>query len=420
LRSRHTFLPALLGLILTLPASAADPRPDDWPMFRGPQRTGVSTDTGLLKEWPKDGPPLAWKCEGVGIGFSSVSLLGDRAFTMGDLKDDCFLFGIDRAKGEIVWKVRVGKTGGNYQGPRCTPTADGDSVYALGQFGDLVCCDVKDGSERWRKNLKKDFAGQEGGWNYTESPLVDGEKLIVTPGGKVSMAALNKKTGEPIWKGVVPTGEAAGYSSAVVATIGGVRQYVQLMSNGLASFSADKGELLWRYGTDGEHFGHNTANIPTPIVKGNQVFAAAGYGRGAALLTITKSGDKFAVKEEYWKRDLNNKHGGVILVGNSLYGDRDDSGRPWCADFKTGKIKWAKEERTKGGGSASLTYADGRLYVRYANGWVSLLNPEDGTEISTFKVPNGTNDCWAHPVVVGGKLFLREKDVVWCYDVKAK
>jgi outer membrane protein assembly factor BamB len=297
---------------------------------------------------------------------------------------------------------------------------DGNLVYGLGQFGDLVCADIKDGKERWRESLKADFGGKEGGWNYTESPLVDGEKLIVTPGGKDStMIALSKKDGAVIWKGVVPDGETAGYSSVVAADIGGTRQYVQLMSNGLAAFSADKGELLWRYGTEQNRFARNTANIPTPIVIGDQVFATAGYGRGGALVSISSSGGKFNAKEEYWKNELNNKHGGVILVGDNLFGDIDSNGQPWCAALKDGKIKW-KMERGKGNGSASLTFADGLLYIRFANGWVSLVNPESGKEISSFKVPNGTRDCWAHPVVVGGKLYVREQNTLWCYEVKAK
>jgi outer membrane protein assembly factor BamB len=399
----------------------ADLKPADWPQFRGPNRNGVSSDKGLLKEWPKDGPPVVWNRPGVGVGFSSVSVAGDRVFTMGDLKDGCYVFAIDRAKGEIVWKTMIGKTGGNYAGPRCTPTIDGDSVYALGQFGQFVCLNIENGLEHWKKNLPKDFKGQSGGWNYTESPLVDGDKVVVTPGGaEATMVALNKKTGAVIWKGVVPGGETAGYSSIVAANIGGTRQYIQLMANGLSSFSADKGELLWRYGKGKDRFGENTANIPTPIVKGNQVFAAAGYGRGAALITITNNGGEFDVKEDYWQKDLTNKHGGVINVGDVVFGDRDDSGRPWCADFKTGKSKWPKSERSKGSGSASPTYADGLLYIRYANGWVSLVQPEDGKEISTFKISNGTGDCWAHPVVIGGKMYIREKDTLWCFDVQAK
>ena len=266
-------------------------------------------------------------------------------------------------------------------------------MYALGQFGDFVCLDVKDGAERWKKNFGKDFKGKSGGWNYTESPLVDGDKVVVTPGGSdATMAALNKKTGEIIWKGVVPGGDTAGYSSIFAADIEGTRQYIQLMANGLVSFSADKGELLWRYGVMKDRFGQNTANIPTPVVKGNQVFQSAGYGRGAALVTISSNGGKFDVKEEYWQKDLTNKHGGIINVGDRLFGDRDDRGQLWSADFKTGESKWAKGERTKGSGSASPTYADGLLYVRYANGWVSLVQPKDGKEISTFKVANGINN----------------------------
>jgi len=408
---------AFFGMMITFPALAAD----DWPQFRGPARDDISSDKGLLKEWPKDGPTLAWKCEGLGAGFSSVSLVGNRIYTMGDLKDSSYVFAIDRDKGTIVWKQTVGKTGGNYAGTRCTPSIDGDSVYALGQFGDFVCLDTADGTERWRKNFGKDYKGSSGGWNYTESPLIDGDKVLVTPGGPESaMLALNKKTGEVIWKGVLPSGEKAGYSSIIAADIDGTRQYIQLFSNGLASFSADKGELLWRYGTDNKHFGGNTANIPTPIVKGNQVFATAGYGRGGALLTISSSGGKFDVKEEYWSNSLNSRHGGVVLVGDFVYGDRDDSGKFWCADFATGKIKWTATEIASGKQSIAPTYADGLLYIRHQNGWVSLLNPENGKEISTFKIPNGKGNCWAHPVVVGGKMYIRELDTLWVYDVKSK
>ena len=414
----------LLILFVALPALAADLPSEDWPQFRGPKRTGVSTEKGLLKEWPSEGPALVWKCEGVGEGFSSVAVAGHQVFTMGDLEDACYLFAIDRNNGQMQWKVKVGEKGGNTAaGPRSTPTVDGQLVYALGHKGELICVSAKDGSDHWRKNLKKDFKGHEGGWNYTESPLVDGEKLVVTPGGsEAAMVALNKKTGAVIWKGVLPKGgESAGYSSIIASDIGGVRQYIQLMSSELVSFSADKGELLWRYGVDEKRFGKNTANIPTPIVKGDQVFATAGYARGGALLTITNSEGKFDVKEEYWNKELKNKHGGVILVGDHLYGDQDDHGKPWCADFKTGEVKWSREKGAKGSGSASITAADGMLYIHYNDGWVALVDPTVGyREVSAFKVPNTKDRCWAHPVVAGGKLYIREKDVVWCYDVKAK
>jgi outer membrane protein assembly factor BamB len=220
----------------------------------------------------------------------------------------------------------------------------------------------------------------------------------------------------------VPRGDTAGYASVVIAEFGGTKQYITLMANGLTSFDAKTGKMLWRYGTENNRFGRNTANIPTPIIRGEYVFASAGYGRGGALLKITKSGDEFAVEEVYWNEELNNRHGGVILVGDKLFGDQDHSGRPWCADFKTGKVLWSREGRSSGGGSASITYAEGKLYMRYSNGWVMLVDAtaDKYTELGAFKVPNGRSDTWAHPVVAGGKLYIRELDTLWCYDVAAK
>lgn len=418
-------LTALCLFALVTTALAAEP---DWPTFRGADRTDVSKDTNLLKSWPADGPPLAWKTTGIGVGFSSVAVMGDKVYTMGDVEKNCFLFGIDRKKGGKLWELKVGPAGGGggYVGPRCTPSTDGTFVYALGFAGDLVCANCKDGKEVWRKNMKTDFKGRAGGWSYSESPLIDGDRLVVTPGGpKAAVVALDKKTGAVEWAGAIAGGEdAAGYSSVVVADLGGVKQYVTLMANGLVSFAAKDGKMLWRYGTSKDRFGQNTANIPTPIVRGEFVFASAGYGRGAALLKVTKSGDEFAVEEVYWNRELTNKHGGVILVGDRLFGDRDDSGNPWCADFKTGKVLWSRKggKDGEGRGSASMTYADGKLYVRYSNGWVALVDAtaDKYTEISSFKVPNGKNNTWAHPVVVGGKLYIRELDVLYCHDVAAK
>ena len=262
---------------------APEKKTTDWPQFRGPKRDGLSTDKGLLKEWPKDGPALVWKSEPIGIGFSSVSIVGDRIYTMGDEKDSSYVYVLDRNTGKKLWSTKVGKSGGNYSGTRCTPTVDGDYVYALGQFGDLVCLEADSGKEVWRKDFKKDFKGNSGGWNYTESPLVDGDNLICTPGGDKSgaLVALNKKTGDVIWES--DFGETAGYSSMVIADIGGVRQYIQLLSQGIAGISAKDGKLLWRYGKDNKHFAGNTANIPNPIVLGDQIFISAGYGRGGGL-----------------------------------------------------------------------------------------------------------------------------------------
>ncbi len=399
------------------PKSKADP--NDWPQWRGVNRDDRSPDKGLLKEWPKDGPALAWKATGIGQGFSSVSVVGDKVFTMGDLKKESFVFALSRDKGEQLWSTKVGDAGGNYSGTRCTPTVDGDRLYALGQFGDLVCLNIKDGSEVWRKNFAKGLKGQSGGWNYTESPLIDGDKLVCTPGGKNAIVALDKKTGDVIWKSDYEG--QAGYSSIVVSTAGGIRQYVQLLAGGVVGVNATDGKLLWKY----DKFAGNTANIPTPIVLGEQIFCAAGYGMGGALLTLSVSDAKVTAKPDYYKSELRNKHGGVVQVGDYLYGDHDDSGSPWCAEWKTGKVvkDWLKDARDKEGkGSASLTYADGHLYVRYNNGFVVLVpaTPDGYQEKGIFKIPNSSENSWAHPVVIGGRLYLREKDTLWVYDVKAK
>jgi outer membrane protein assembly factor BamB len=421
-----------IGSLLMLAASSSfslcAPAPtvsqSDWPQFRGPKRDGLSADIQLLKEWPKDGPKLLWQSEPIGIGYSSVSLVGDRIFTMGDDKDSSYVYALDRNTGKKLWSTKVGKPGGNYSGTRCTPTVDEDLVYAIGQFGDLVCLKADSGEEVWRKDFKKDFKGSSGGWNYTESPLVDGDKLLCTPGGQKSAAivALNKKTGELIWQ--ADFGETAGYASMVTADVAGVRQYIQLLSQGIAGVSAKDGKLLWRYGKEKEHFAGNTANIPTPVVLGEYIYCAAGYGRGAALLKLSSEGGDIKAEEVYFKKELSNKHGGVIVIGDYAYCDREDGGGPECIEWKTGKVIWKKDKRISGSGSASLTYADGHLYIHFANGYVSLAeaNPKlkSYEEKGTFKIPNSDKESWAHPVVAGGRLYLRDKDTLWCYDVSAK
>ena len=423
-------LSSVLLLFLAMSLAAAEP---DWPQFRGPKRDGHSPDKGLLKSWPKDGPPLAWKAEGVGRGFSSVAVVGDKVLTMGDADDASHVYAVSRKDGTPAWQAKVGRAGegGGYPGSRSTPTVDGDKVYALGPHGDLVCLGLADGKEHWKVSLPKEFGGSGGGWQYSESVLVDGNKVVCTPGGRqATMLALDKNTGKVVWKGVTTKGESAGYSSIMVSTAAGKRQYVTLTSMGVVSFDAANGELLWEFGNregddrSSRRFAHNTANIPTDVLTDdpNRIFAAAGYDRGGALIEFSSSGGKIVPTELYWSNDLRNKHGGVVRVGTHLYGDFDDSGQLWCADLKTGKKAWSRNDKTGAAGSASLCYADGMLYVRFQNGFVSLVeaNPKEYRVAGTFKVPNGQGNCWAHPVVVGGKFYVRERDLLWCYDVKGK
>ena len=401
---------ALLLLALTCRAS-------DWPQFRGPHRDNVSKDTGLLKSWPKDGPPLAWKTQGIGSGYSSVSVAGDRIYTLGNQGNVSHVVALKRDNGKILWSVEIGKAGGNLG---CTPTVDGEQVYALGQEGDLVCLQAKDGKRAWRRNLLDEFGGSYGNWHYCESPLVDGDKVVVTPGGKeATMVALDKKTGETIWKCAIPTtSTAAGYSSIVVAEVGGVKHYVQLFDGGVVGVSTD-GRLLWKY----EKLGQNTANIPTPIVLQDHVLAVAGYGKGGALLKLKSDGKNVTAEEIYFKRDLTNKHGGIVVVGDYAYGDTDDQGRPFCVEVKTGNVLWRRDRgEGKGSGSVSVTYADGRLYFYYENGVVALVetSPKGYKEVGSFTLQRSQGPAWAHPVVVGGRLYLREGDTLYCYDVREK
>jgi outer membrane protein assembly factor BamB len=404
-------LPFIVLLNLTQAALAGD-----WPQFRGPNRDDISQETGLLKSWPEDGPPLVWHIKGLGSGYSTVSVVGDRIYTLGNKDNVSKVFALASDDGRVIWSAEIGAAGGNLG---CTPTVDGDRVYALGQEGDLVCLKTGGGERVWHHNLLKEFGGSMGGWHYCESPLVDGDRVIVTPGGKeATMIALDKKTGETIWKCPLSLGSPeAGYSSVVIAKVGGVKQYVQLLNGGLVGVSND-GKPLWKY----EKLGPNTANIPTPIVLKDRILSVAGYGKGGALLKLTANGNEVDAEEVYFKHELTNKHGGVLVVGDYLYGDTDDHGKPFCAEVKTGKIVWKREgDQSRGRGSASVTYADGRLYIHYDNGVIALVeaSPDGYKETGSFKVETD-GPAWAHPVVANGRLYLREGDSLYCYDVREK
>jgi outer membrane protein assembly factor BamB len=406
---------ALIGHAHVIGLAGDEVKAPGWPQFRGPHRDDVSTEKGLLHSWPQEGPPLVWKATGLGEGFSSVAIADGKIFTLGNKDGKTYVRALDLPRGKLLWSAPVGTAGSNLGS---TPTVDGDRLYAIGQEGDLVCVKIADGAVIWHKNFIKDFGGEAGSWRFTESPLVDGSALICTPGAKdACMAAFDKKTGEVLWKCASPFEDpTAGYSSIVVAPVGSIRVYVQLTAGGVVGVDAKSGKLQWHY----DKLGNNTANIPTPIVLGNLVFCSAGYGKGGALLEQAVQGDGVKITERYFKPELNNKHGGLLVVGDHVYGDRDDSGMPFCAEFKTGKVVWRRQSRGQGRGSAAVTYADGHLYFRYDNGVMALVpaTPDGYQETGTFKIPNADSQSWAHPVVAGGKLYLREQDILWCYNVK--
>ena len=405
---------AVVVFVLASGAGAASSEP--WPQWRGPNRDNVSTETGLLKKWPQGGPPLAWRARNLGAGYSGVSVAGGKIFTMGDGPDACYLIALDLS-GKELWRAKVGPTGGGggYPGPRSTPTFDGAHVYALGQFGDLVCVDTDSGQERWHKNLARDFHGaMMSGWGYAESVLVDGQKVICTPGGRDgTMAALNKETGEPVWRSTQLTDPAA-YASPIAVQIANRKQYVQLTGESVSGVDADSGKLLWRADRQGR-----TAVIPTPVSGDDEVFVTSGYNVGCNLFRITAAGDKFKATEVYANKDMKVHHGGVVLVGDYIYGS-SDPGILTCMEFKTGKVKWKDRSIGKG----SLTYADGHLYLRAeGSGAVALIEatPDGYHETSEFTQPDRSNQhAWPHPVIADGKLYLRDQDLLFCYDVKEK
>jgi len=400
----------------------------DWPQFHGPNRDSVCRERGLLQEWPEGGPKLLWILEGLGRGFSTVSIANGRMMTMGDrstegAEEAQYVLAYDLQTRKELWTARVGSP--FRTGPRCTPAIEGDWVYALGTEGDLVALSSATGQVRWKRSLPDDFGGKVmSGWKYCESPLVDGERLICTPGGDdAGLVALDRRTGEKLWACKLPAlgdagADGAGYSSVGVAEIHGVRQYVQMLGRGVVGVDAETGRFLWGY----NRIACNVANITAPLVRGNYVFVSTAYNTGSALLEIHREGDEFRAEEIYFlgPRDFQNHHGGIVGVGECVYGGhRPNSGDPTCIDLTTGRICWS--ERSPAPGSGSVLYADGRLIFRYDRGEVLLVEatPEAFKVKGRFTAVKGDGPAWAHPVIHQGKLYLRHGDVLGCYDLRA-
>jgi len=419
----------------------------DWPQWQGPNRNAISQETGLLQAWPKDGPPLAWKLQGLGGGYSAPSIAEGRMFGLSSRGEDEVVWARSEKDGKELWVTRLGPapTGGMPQGKEgagCTPTVDGERLYVIGLEGELACLQVKDGSILWRHSLPGDFGGVVPTWRYNESPLVDGDKLICTPGGKdATIVALKKLTGETIWKSVVPDPAGGGpggpgggrpgfrdsgasYASAIAIDFEGVRQYVQLTSKSLVGIAAADGKVLWRYDRPANRMG---INCSTPIYLDGRVFAASAYGAGGGLVKLSKDGNGGVKAEEVWfSKNMENHHGGMLVLDGCLYGANGGNGGGYlaCLDFQTGEVLWNERDAdkrrvTKG----SVAYADGRIYYRTEEGTVLLIEPnrKEYTERGRFEQPDRTRQpAWTHPVVANGKLYIRDQDLLFCYDVKAR
>jgi outer membrane protein assembly factor BamB len=402
----------------TTPRAASS---NDWPQWRGPNRDDVSTETGLLKQWPRGGPTLLWETKDVGAGFSSVSVAGGHIYTIGYIDGSALAMALDMS-GKRRWATKLGAGEVDHPGPRSTPTVDGDRVYAMDEVGNLACLQTADGKQLWHVNLQRDLGGVVmSGWGFAESPMVDGNKLLCTPGGpRGTVAALDKMTGKVLWRTRQLTDPCA-YCSLVPAQIGGTHQYVLLTGSHIAGIDSD-GKVLWQADRRGQ-----TAVIPTPIVHEDLVFVTSGYGVGCNCFKVSGSGSSFSASQIYENRELICHHGGAVCVGDYVYGVTDSQrGTLVCLELKTGKLVWKDKSIWKDGNAGakgSLTCADGNLYVRgeAGAGTIALVEatPKGYHELGRFDPPDrSTSNSWSHPVVADGKLFLRDQNVLLCYNVK--
>jgi outer membrane protein assembly factor BamB len=390
---------------------------EDWPGFLGPRREAICRETGLLKQWPEAGPPLAWKTTGLGEGFSTVSVVGNVLYTQGHKDGKQWVTALDVGKqGKLIWQADFGvirNEPANRPGSRPAPTIDGDRLYTTGIGGDIVCMDVKDGRVVWRRDFVEDFGGKLPMWGYAESPLVDGPWVICTPGGeKNTIVALDKANGKQVWGAAV--GDKAAYSSVLKATIDGVEQYINLTQKGVISVRAKDGKLLWRYDAPAS----DKANCSECVVSGRSVFASTGYGVGGGRADVKLNGDRFEVKEVFFTKKMQNHHGGMVLIDGMIYGCNNPKDLT-CLDFNTGEIKWSD----KTAGKCSVLYAEGMLYCRDENGPISLVEatPEGFKLKGRFDQPDRSKlNSWPYLVIANGMMYVHDQDVLLCYDVREK
>ncbi len=397
-----------LTFVLVLGAMRPDLQTTDWIQWRGPARDGKSTETGLLRTWPAQGPPVAWRITGAGIGYSSFSASGGGIYTLGGRDQREFVIALDAASGKRLWETPLGGLFYNDRGdgPRGTPTIDGDRLYALGSSGDLACLDVKTGKPIWSKNVLREFGGRNISWGLSESPLVVNDRVIVQAGGRnASIVALNKMNGAVLWR---QHSDEPGYSSAVLAQVDGTQQAVFFTAERALGVSVRDGREIWSY----DRVANRTANVATPVVAGNRVFLSSDYGTGAALLELSASG----AREIYFTRDMRNHHSSSVLVGDHLYGF---SGSILTAmRLADGTVAW----RDRSVGKGSLIFADNRLYLYSENGVVGLAEPTPAgyQERGRFRISPGSLPTWSHPIITGGKLILRDQNNVYAFNVKAQ
>jgi outer membrane protein assembly factor BamB len=404
-------LASMVGLSAAMGAQSAPP--PDWFQWRGPDRTGVSTETGLLGQWPSSGPAEIWSASGLGAGYGSVAIKGDRLFVQGLRGNQSGVSALNRTDGKLLWWKAIGGTADNDRGPgpRGTPTVDGDRLFVLTEAGDLAALRATDGSAIWQRNILRDFGARNIPWLISESPLVDGDRVIVTPGGPgAGMVSLDKASGKTIWTAKELSDEA-GYASVIAADVQGVRTLMTLTSQAGIGVRASDGKLMWKH----RPVANNTANITTPVFSANKVFYSSAYGTGGALLDLRADAGAVSARERYFTRDMQNHHGGIVLVDGHLYGFNNSI--LTCLEFETGKMLW----RDRSVGKGALIYADGHLYVVSEDYNVGLVEatPTGYREKGRFRIADEGWPSWAHPAVSGGRLYIRNQGTLASYNVRA-
>ncbi|MFC2156545.1 PQQ-binding-like beta-propeller repeat protein [Acidobacteriota bacterium] len=415
--NRFRFL-LLFILIVSVVTSAAEN--NSWPCFHGPKRNNLSIETGLLQAWPESGPKLLWTATGIGQGYSTVSVANNRIFTAGMIDKQTYVMALDMS-GKKLWQKLNGQSweAADYQtwavpysGSRGTPTVDGDTVYHLSDLGQLTAFEIQTGKEKWHINIMETFKAERPEYGYSESVLIHGSALICCPAGEEGyIVALDKGTGRTLWTNT-DIKDAVGNCSVVLAEIGASQQLITLSSSRILSFDPDNGHLLWEYPFANKRE-NNCADV---VISDNLVYASTGYGKGNILLRPKRKVDgKYSVEVVWESELLDNHHGGVILVDGHLYGAGSEARGWFCLDFKTGTQKW----KTRGKGS--LTFADGHLYCFDERGTMSLVRatPEKYHQVGSFQVPKeGKGLHWAHPVVCGGRLYVRYSEQLYAYDIQ--
>lgn len=399
---------------MSIVTSGQQPQAADWPQWRGPERTGISRETGLAKAWPSSGRPLQWSAVNLGAGFGSLAVSGDLILVQGLKGRESVVTRVNRADGKVVWVRAVGPGRDNDRGsgPRGTPTIDGGRAFVLTENGDLASLRVQDGTVVWRRNVLQDFAARNIPWLISESPLVDSNNVIVTPGGRnAGMVALDKLTGKTVWVARELSDEA-GYASPIAADVQGVQTVMTLTAQTGVGVRASDGKLMWR----NRSASNSTANIATPAFFDNKVFYTSSYGTGGALLSLSAQAGEVRAHEVYFTPDMQNHHGGVVVMGGYLYGFHNSILA--AMDLATGKTLW----RNRSVGKGALAYADGRFYILSENHVMGLAEatPTGYRETGRFQIADQGWHSWAHPVVSGGRLYLRNQGVVSSYDIRAR